>query len=204
MTRLNLTNYDKHILSDCESYIRFEIGVPDFWEVKEKYMESVYIRSALIFEEIFKPNDDITLIIEAPRLIEYIDEKTAPYIYNKIKKYIKNDELRNAFELVKGPDSYLRDDEMTVYRCILKCKTKDIKYRDLLKALGNQDMCLKPSFSDYVIFVHNEKEIAYNLYDDRGLDLNSWNRESLRGIYTKFNKWILDYNRKEIDNMFKK
>lgn len=73
MTQLNLTNYDKHLLCECESYIRFEIGIPDFWEVKEKYMESVYIRSTLIFEEIFKPDDDITLIIEAPRLMEYID-----------------------------------------------------------------------------------------------------------------------------------
>lgn len=110
--------------------------------------------------------------------MEYIDEETVPYINNKIRKYIKNDELRNTFELVRGPDSYLRDDEMTVYRCIINCKTKDIKCRELLKALGNQDMGLKPSFSDYAIFIHNEKEIAYNLYDDRGLDLNSWNKEN--------------------------
>lgn len=93
---------------------------------------------------------------------------------------------------------------MTVYRCIINCKTKDIKCRELLKALGNQDMGLKPSFSDYAIFIHNKKEIAYNLYDDRGLDLNSWNKENLRDIYSKFNKWILDYNRKEIDEIFKR
>jgi hypothetical protein len=39
------------------------------------------------------------------------------------------------------------------------------------------------------------------MYDDRGVDIITSDVETLRQIYTRFNDWILEFNRKEIDKM---
>ncbi|WP_396136137.1 DUF3885 domain-containing protein [Brevibacillus brevis] len=40
------------------------------------------------------------------------------------------------------------------------------------------------------------------MYDDRGLDVVSNHRGALAPLYTKFNSWILDYDREKIDQVF--
>jgi hypothetical protein len=56
--------------------------------------------------------------------------------------------------------------------------------------------------STYLIDSHST--ILFHLYDDRGLDVVAANKESLRSLYERFNVWILDYDRKKIDLLFKK
>lgn len=41
------------------------------------------------------------------------------------------------------------------------------------------------------------------MYDDRGLDVVAKNKENLQKLYVMFNNWILDYDRKQIDETFK-
>ncbi|MPN35793.1 hypothetical protein SDC9_183295 [bioreactor metagenome] len=41
-----------------------------------------------------------------------------------------------------------------------------------------------------------------HLYDDRGLDIVAYDKATLIPIYNKLNKWILEYDRKQIDKMF--
>jgi hypothetical protein len=40
------------------------------------------------------------------------------------------------------------------------------------------------------------------MYDDRGLDLVANDQDTLRGIYRKFNSWVLDYDRKRMESIF--
>lgn len=40
------------------------------------------------------------------------------------------------------------------------------------------------------------------MYDDRGLDLISADKESLRSFYEKYNDWILDNDREKIQKQF--
>nr|WP_246187573.1 DUF3885 domain-containing protein [Ornithinibacillus caprae] len=46
--------------------------------------------------------------------------------------------------------------------------------------------------------------MIYHLYDDRGCDVIASNKEDLYSLYKECNKWILDYDRVEIDKVFKK
>lgn len=56
-------------------------------------------------------------------------------------------------------------------RYCLSCKVKDIDYKRLLKSIGNQDMGIEPSLKDEVFFINKNSHIIYQLYDDRGLDI---------------------------------
>ena len=40
------------------------------------------------------------------------------------------------------------------------------------------------------------------MYDDRGLDIVSNRNEVLKPIYSKFSSWILEINRREIEDNF--
>lgn len=192
---------------EFEGWIRFEIGMADI-DYDKRYLESACARSILLFEEIFKPNDNILLLIDAPFLIEYMenfnlnDNKAKEQLLLDLTPFIANKKLINTIEFIKGNDCcYYDDDEMYLFRSIIECTVKDINYKKLLKNICGQDSY---SYMEHVHFIHIDKKIKYHLYDDRGLDLHSLKKESLLDIYHKYNDWILDYNRHEIDNTFKK
>lgn len=194
---------EKPLFYNSKIGIRFEIGDPkiDYFQEKKRYLNGVYLRSIVLFEEIFKPETDIIIVIDAHRFSMYNEDP------NDVKKvllnYISNKDLHNKITFCKS--SYIEDDEQfDKFTYLLQCKVKDINYRDLLKAIGNQDMGVNPSFEDYVFFININDNIVYNLYDDRGLDLVSSEISSLELIYLKYGDWILDYDRKRIDKTFSK
>lgn len=57
--------------------------------------------------------------------------------------------------------------------------------------------------SKEIYFINTDKNLIFHMYDDRGLDLVSADKETLRPIYKKHNDWILEYDRECIDNQFK-
>lgn len=54
-----------------------------------------------------------------------------------------------------------------------------------------------------IYFINKIKNNIFNLVDDRGLDIIAKDKESLVDIYSKFNSWILEYDREKIDLIFK-
>ncbi|WP_373600704.1 DUF3885 domain-containing protein [Paraclostridium bifermentans] len=207
--KVNLPNLtiSMPLFYNSEIGIRFEIGDSniDYFEEKTKYMNGVYMKSIVLFEEVFNPNTDIYIVVNASRWIDdEIDENKEK---EKLHKYIKNKELYNTIEGIKLSYIYKDnddEDESITFRYCLDCKLKDIKYRELLKSIGNQDMGIKPSFYDEVYFINKNENIIYHLYDDRGLDIVSSKAASIKHIYDKYNKWILDYDRKRINKTFLK
>ncbi|MFE5132048.1 DUF3885 domain-containing protein, partial [Bacillus mobilis] len=47
------------------------------------------------------------------------------------------------------------------------------------------------------------KDIIMYIYDDRGCEVIAKNKETIRNLYEKYKKWIPDYERESIDNLFK-
>jgi hypothetical protein len=41
------------------------------------------------------------------------------------------------------------------------------------------------------------------MYDDRGMDLIAASRSGLQTIYDEYKNWVLDYDRKRIEETFK-
>ncbi|MGO4110003.1 DUF3885 domain-containing protein [Paenibacillus sp. YAF4_2] len=177
--------------------IRFELGDLEALETDMKlYMEQVYYRATNIFKHLFSLEDDTYLIVNVINEGSRTITKT-----NVFKKYIKSKKvLRN---LSSYTEANINDsDSESIQRLCLKCSVSDISYNNLIKAICNTDMGLKPNVKHEVFFVNISKEIILQIYDDRGCDVISTNREQLRSVYKEFNDWILEYNRKEIEENF--
>ncbi|WP_301724072.1 DUF3885 domain-containing protein [Planococcus shixiaomingii] len=184
--------------------IRFELGVG--WERGMAYYDSPYLlgcykRAITLFEAIHKPTDDIFVVIDVLDLkrgktINRELQNFSPYVEKSLLYRVKHQTL---------PFIYPEDDEDGAFktqRFTLKCKAGEVKYKPLLKALCNTDLGLKPLIYHRVYFVNINQETIYHVYDDRGSDLLATSPETIRSIYNKFNEWILDYDRNEIDEVF--
>ena len=85
-----------------------------------------------------------------------------------------------------------------------------IKYKNILTAIGHTDFPSRQPRLDQngfltgkeIYFVNIDKKLVFHMYDDRGLDIISAKKETLRPIYKKHNDWILDYDREQIDKHF--
>ncbi|WGI20374.1 DUF3885 domain-containing protein [Amylibacter sp. IMCC11727] len=65
------------------------------------------------------------------------------------------------------------------------------------------EMMIMPAADGHSTFlVDFDNAVAVNAYDDRGMDVIAMNKQKLAGAYKKFNDWLLDYDRKEMDTMF--
>jgi hypothetical protein len=183
--------------------IRFEIGVPYRQVSSDKYFTNVYLRSNFIFDEVFEEDDEMFIIIRWVRDIE-------PYTtFNKgldvFPDMIKNKNILNKASLIEM-ERYIEDNgdlSGISYQYVLICKKYDVDYKRILRAIANSDHAIYPYTSNGVFFINTKKNIIYYLYDDRGLDLVSNDEKNLKDIYTKFNDWILDYDRERIDKVFK-
>ena len=101
-------------------------------------------------------------------------------------------------------------EDMVTHRFVLSCKKSDIRYHQLLSAISYEDFphptrILKRNYSSSydIYFVNVTKKMIYHLYDDRGCDVIASNKEDLRQLYVDCNDWILDYDRDQIDQLFR-
>lgn len=185
--------------------LRFEIGLnsPPYNNEFEKYVQGVYIKSQLLFNAINDKKDDLFFVVN----IRQDAEENIPSIQEMdvFKGYIKNKDLIRNIDSIKLPYYLYEDDEednMVTYRYILKCKVKDIRTKDLLRAIANQDIRLNPKVYEECFFINIDKKIIYNLYDDRGFDIIGHKKEDLQYLYNKYNEWLMEYDMKKMDAIF--
>ena len=88
------------------------------------------------------------------------------------------------------------------HRYILKCNVSDVKYIQLIKAICNHDMDIKPKIHHDVFFINIPKGTIFHVYDDRGCDVIASNKESIRYLYEEYNDWILECDKAAIDKLF--
>lgn len=193
---------------NAEIGIRFEIGEPEIDINDKRYIQTAYLRSIQLFEEVFSKDDDIFLVVN-----KHFASDTEYEIADKTNVFpsffVSKENIEQEVDSEEIPFCYLEEDEeireetMRTIRYCCKYKLSKIKYKKLLKAIANQDLGYKPAVTDEVYFINIGKHIIYQLYDDRGLDLVSNSKDSLEDIYIKYNSWILDYDRERIDKLFK-
>ncbi|WP_193726856.1 DUF3885 domain-containing protein [Paenibacillus guangzhouensis] len=185
--------------------IRFELGNPPLFRVnKELYMEQVYYRSLELFKALHDKDDELLLVTSA-----YFADipKNKVKKLNLYKKYIKNKDSLMALNLEILPDIDLDPDEIpdprnNMYRYWTTCKVKDLRYSELIKSICNHDVGIRPMIYHRVYFINISKRTIFHIYDDRGCDVISESKDDLIHIYTKYNSWILDYDRERIDKTF--
>lgn len=185
-------------------HLRFELGHP-YKNGTEERINQVVTRVTTLFEEVFRPNDFIYLFIKDWNVTEDVmfGNNTPEYLYDLLSK--QNIEEETFYDI----DEYY--DELTGQTIEIKneykvkfvySRLKSISYKEVLEGIGNYEQGREPSIGESVYFISTEKGIIFHMYDDRGCDVFGLNKDTLVPVYHKFRKWILDYNRIEIDYAF--
>lgn len=94
------------------------------------------------------------------------------------------------------------DEQYTVLQLYWDLSKIDFSPDLLLKEIIKADLGGISALVSSVYFANTEEVYLYHVYDNRGADLVAERKETLYPIYQNFNQWILDYDRKEIDNIF--
>ncbi|MCM3729181.1 DUF3885 domain-containing protein [Neobacillus cucumis] len=185
--------------------IRFELGVE--WKREYDYPNNPYVlgcykRAITLFEALHSPTEEICVVTDVN---DFDKGKKLKNQLNNFSRYVEKT-LLFSLKHQSMPYIFPEDDEEGTYkthRFSLNCKTSDFKYIPLLKAICNQDLGLKPRIFHRVYFININKKTIFHVYDDRGCDLLATSPETIRHIYEGYNHWILDYDRYEIDRVFK-
>lgn len=184
--------------------IRFELGLE--WKRGEDYPNNPYVlecyeKTIALFEFLHSPIEDIFVVMD----INDLDKKKklkpqlknlSPYINKTMRFKLKHQEFPESLSEESGEET------CNINRFILKCKTTDLNYRSLLKAVCNQDLGLKPSMSHNIYFINIQRKTIFHVYDDRGCDLLAASSDAIKDVYRRYNDWILDYDRSKIDRIF--
>lgn len=170
-----------------------------------EYFQEVINRASTIFQTAFDISDQVFLV--------YMDckyrrrkIKFSNFIFKQIDNFKKTE-----VSFLKEKRLYEPDDKFDIQNvAIIKLTADRINHKNILTAIGNSDFPPRQPRLDNngfltnkeVYFVNINKKLIFHMYDDRGLDLISADREILRPIYKRHNDWILDYDRKQIDKQF--
>lgn len=183
--------------------IRFDLQVGETGT--DEYFQEVTRRASTIFQTAFDNSDNVFLV--------FMD-----YKYKRRKIKFSNFVFKQIHHLQKTEINYSKerqiyepDDKFDIRNtAIIKLTANRINSKNILTAIGHSDFPPRQPrldkngvFTDKEIyFVNIDKKLIFNMYDDRGLDLISTDKETLKPIYKKHNDLILDYDRKQIDKLF--
>ncbi len=183
--------------------LRFDLQVGD--TDTDEYFQEVTRRASTIFQTAFDNSDKVFAV--------FMD-----YKYKRRKIRFSNFTFQQIESLKKTDVSYSKekrlyepDDKFDIRNiAIIKTTTQKINYANILTAIGHTDFPPRQPRLDQkgvftakeMYFINLDKKLIFHMYDDRGLDIISADKEALRPIYIKHNDLILDYDRKQIDKQF--
>jgi len=209
--RSNLSPVESYV--DSEVHLRFELG-DGFENGTQERVDQSLCRALQIFEEFFKPNDTVEVLVKTFEYKEGIREFFSPckdYFERQIHGFsgleiIEDTEIVEEFaEALDENDVMVMTDFTTKHiQRIISLKLHDIEYKNIFKALINLEMGFDPAISERVYFINKRNNVAFHLYDDRGCLLFSDQKETLESAYNKYNSWLVDYHRPTFDRIFAK
>lgn len=179
--------------------IRFDIGdSSDFDVYSEKhtvnpsYTEHCLNRAMKIIDSLSNPPDILAI------LLYYDDEQGL------------KEEIENILSVIKLPYPHEIDkrrpvpDDKQINTALLlwDLSTTNFSKETLLKEIIVSDLGGENLLTASVFWVWSNDEMMYHLYDDRGADLVASKKSAMKDIYTRFNKWILEYDREKIKSTF--
>jgi hypothetical protein len=195
---LDLTDFNT-IERGLKYNLRFELGDP-FENGTNERVNQATNRATELFENFISSDLNIYLII-----YDFSDEMfaiTPNHIYELMNsntseidqfeetlatRYFENETI---IERVKG--------KITLYRT----KRNKIKYREIFKGIANTEMGFTPTIHQLVYIFEPESKKWFWMYDDRGCLLFSNEILDLKQILKKFDHWIVESQRQEMEKQF--
>ncbi|BCG60803.1 DUF3885 domain-containing protein [Paenibacillus sp. URB8-2] len=185
-------------------HIRFELGEP-FRNGSNRRIKQVNQRVVTIFEETFNQSDFIYVFIKdwGNQEDPMFGNTTHEYIYELLNgKTIEEETLFDLDEDVD--DEGNRIEIKNEYQIkVLTGLVSSFPYREILEGISHYEQGIEPSIGQRVYFISKDKNIVFNMYDDRGCIIHSRSKEQLRHLYVKYNDWIVNYWREYFDSLYK-
>ncbi|MEK4997771.1 hypothetical protein BSK48_27410 [Paenibacillus odorifer] len=184
--------------------IRFELGNP-YRNGSKKRIDQVNKRVNIIFEELFKPNDVIYVLIKdwGANADPMFGNTTPDYLYEILQD--RAIERETFFEIDEEKDDNGNSIQVkNEYQLIvLSGIVSSIPYKKIFEGISHYEQGREPSIGQKVYFLSREKNILFHMYDDRGCIAYALSVPNLKILYTKYNDWIVDYWREYMDGIFK-
>lgn len=120
----------------------------------------------------------------------------------ELKTPLSNSTMQRVKEMVKSP--YRNDKEDGVdcfYRYFYKAPVKEMPCDAIIKKIIGGEFCKNKNYSSCVYFFNLSQNLLFHLYDDRGADLISPDKDTIISYYS-LNDMILDYDRSEMEKGF--
>lgn len=183
--------------------LRFDLQVGE--TNTDEYFQEVTRRASTIFETAFANSDKVFVVF-----MDYKYKRRKIRFSNFIFKQIDNLQ-KNEINYSKEFRLYEPSDKFDIRNiAIIKLTADRINQKNILTAIGHSDFPPRQPRLDQngaltakeVYFVNIDKKLIFHMYDDRGLDLISADKEMLKPIYKKHNNLLLDYDRERIDKQF--
>ncbi len=211
----NIDNYMKKQFPDIELKsplfynppitIRFDLGGNFFYEIEKEKVEDVIYRSLTLFKALNSNMDDVFVIT----FVDYWDDEPITSVEEEVTKTL-NKAIKSVtdYKINKNQLEYrYKDDDsedIVTFRYWTKIKVLNLDVEELLRgkiysAISEDEYS---SIGDLFI-VNSSNNTIFHLYDERGLDIVSQKKETITNLYKDFEKWILEYDRKRIDEIFK-
>jgi Domain of unknown function (DUF3885) len=189
-------------------HIRFELGGEELENGTSERVNQAVERACILFNDAFtnKDNEIWVLIYEYEGenifnasneyLHQQFPQKRFTEFYNQTEKVVSR-----YFTTDENGNDIPEEDEVKII--IGKIPTSEINVAGILRGIANTEMGFKPAIDQTIFFFDPTSNKAFQMYDDRGCYIWSNDADTIRDIYIKRNKWIVDYHRPEIDEYFK-
>ncbi|GGF10043.1 DUF3885 domain-containing protein [Hymenobacter cavernae] len=173
----------------------------------DEYFIEVVRRATALFKAAFS-NDEALFLVLTDYKYKRRKIRFSNYIFKQIQNLIKEEVtyIRPAF--------LYKTDEQNGKKiiAIVKIEAERLNYQNVLSAIANTDFPPRQPRLDgksilsvkEIHLINTTRRLVFHMYDDRGLDIVAPDLETLKPFYIKYNDWILDYDRKEIDKQFDK
>ncbi|MBL1226182.1 DUF3885 domain-containing protein [Enterococcus sp. BWR-S5] len=122
----------------------------------------------------------------------------------RFQKFLKRNRIRHIDYFTTEAFSDYYDGVTGIL--LFSVQRKDLYLNKLITACLYSDFHslnpLVPKITERTFFYNSSKKLLFHIYDDRGCDIWSPDKETAAFYYQKYQKYILDYDRKEIDSWF--
>ncbi len=197
---IDLTDFNT-IESSQKYYLRFELGDP-FKNGTKKRVTQATKRATQLFENYIEEDFDLYIIVYD--LFDEIFARTPNYLYEILdSKLIEKEQFEENLALPYFP--YVDDEierikgKLTIY----KTKRGNINYNLIFNGIANTEMGFLPTVHQLVYFFQPKTKKWFWMYDDRGCLMFSESVSDLKPSYLKFNDWLVETQRPEMEEQFK-
>jgi len=164
---------------------------------KEEYFDEVIKRTTTLFAKTFDLTDNLFIVF-----IQFKWKRRKIRFRNYFFKQIKGLNKREI-DYKRITRLYEKNDIDDIWNvATIKATTDRLNYNETFRAIANTDFSRDPCIQGQVYLINMDKKLIFNMYDDRGLDIISADKEVLRPRYTAFDNWLLDYDRDEMKKRF--